>query len=57
MFFCDDQEGSLGQVCTPVIPGLWRLRQEDSKFKANLSYIDPISKQQQQMYVSHKQKL
>jgi hypothetical protein len=57
MFFCDDQEGSLGQVCTPVIPVLWRLRQEDSKFKANLSYIDPISKQQQQMYVSHKQKL
>jgi hypothetical protein len=30
--------------CLPLILVLWRLRQEDSEFKAILGYIDTISK-------------
>jgi hypothetical protein len=28
------------QWYTPVVPVLWRLRQEDYKFQANLGYIE-----------------
>jgi hypothetical protein len=26
-------------ACIPITPALWRLRQEDGEFKANLGYI------------------
>lgn len=32
----------LGRWCTPVTPALRGLKQENSEFEANLSYIDSV---------------
>jgi hypothetical protein len=33
----------------PIIPALWRLRQEDHEFEASLYYIDSVLKKKQNL--------
>jgi hypothetical protein len=41
------------QWCTPIVPVLERLRQEDFKFKASLGYIATLSQNKQTKKVVH----